>query len=128
MSSAPSARACTRSFAAIKHSPMLGVGLGLIALVLCVSATGLAQDGPSRDDVGDFLSSLRADLFTCGRGWHGSLELEIVFTSDGAVRSVGVEGDGAPDHVLGCVGSVVRGGHVRPFTAPTATVEHSIRL
>ena len=108
----------------------------IAATVLGVAASSaprtVAQDDgdgvPTREDVADFVAGLRADLFTCGRGWHGALELEIVFARSGAVTDVTVRGDGAPGHVSSCVASVVRGGHIRPFTEPAAVVEQTIRL
>lgn len=99
------------------------LGLSLVAL------PSHAQNGPSREDVVDFFSSLRADLLTCGRGWHGSFDVDVDFAGDGSVTNVAAQSsDTPPDHVRACVVSVLHGGHIRAFTAPTAHVEHSLRL
>ncbi len=115
MSRAPSPRACAALRAACLS-------------VLVHAAPAAAQDGPTRDDVNDYFSSVRADLFTCGRSWHGSLGVSITFESSGSVTDVRITGEDAPEHVTSCVASVVRGARITAFTAPSAIVDHAIRL
>lgn len=89
-----------------------------------------ASDIPTRDDIADYFSSIRADLYTCPQGWHGAVDVEVTFTRDGRATNVEVQAsEGAlPDAVRSCVASVVRGARIRAFAEPVAIVEYAFRL
>lgn len=45
---------------------------------------------PNHDDIAEYFASVRADLYTCPRGWHGSLDVELTFSRDGRATPAGV--------------------------------------
>jgi hypothetical protein len=88
------------------------------------------SDIPSHDDITDYFSAIRADLYTCPHGWHGPVDVEVTFTRDGRATNVEVEASEGtlPDAVRSCVASVVRGARIRAFSEPVAVVEYTFRL
>lgn len=100
----------------------------LLAASCLIPSLALAQDAPTRDDVADYFAGVRADLYTCGGGWHGEVEASITFAGDGRALDVVVSGDGLPDAAQRCVRSVLVGARMRSFDGPAAVVEHSFRL
>lgn len=100
----------------------------LLAALCLIPSFASAQDAPTRDDVADYFAGVRADLYTCGSGWHGQVETTITFAGDGRALDVVVSGDGLPESAQRCVRSVLSGARMRAFDGPAAVVDHSFRL
>lgn len=84
---------------------------------------------PDHDAITAYFASVRADLYTCPRGWHGELDVELTFSRDGRATNVEVDSDGAlPEEVRSCVASVLRAARIRAFSDPVAIVEYTFRL
>ena len=106
----------------------LATSVAVCVLASVAAPEALAQrQAPSREDTADYFASVRADLYTCARGWHGEVAVAVTFAGDGHVVSAAVD-EAVPAEVASCVRSVLRGGTIQAFDGPTTVVEHTLRL